>query len=121
MGAFQGEWHIDLHISPTTKSFCPISLAMIFIYYKDFKTPNINQFGALDGQIQHMAAQKVGFTPRLLRQMAVIYTFHAHLHWNLHISAELETCKLLPSALGAFKMYTHFGPQITPSAKLMLI
>jgi len=33
----------------------------------DFKTPNITQFGALAGQIQHMAAQKVGFTPRLLR------------------------------------------------------
>ena len=26
---------------------------MVFIYYKDFKTPNITQFGALAGQIQH--------------------------------------------------------------------
>jgi hypothetical protein len=40
---------------------------MIFIYYKDFKTPSITQFGVLAGQIQHMAAQKIGFTPRLLR------------------------------------------------------
>jgi hypothetical protein len=66
MGAFQGEWHINLHISPTT-SFCPISLAMIFSYCRDFKTPNITQFGALAGPIQHVAAQKVGFTTRPIR------------------------------------------------------
>jgi hypothetical protein len=29
---------------------------MIFICYKDFKTPNITQFGALACQIKHMAA-----------------------------------------------------------------
>jgi hypothetical protein len=40
---------------------------MIFIYSKDSKTPKITQFDALAGQIQHMAAQKVGFTPRLIR------------------------------------------------------
>jgi hypothetical protein len=62
MGAFQGIWHINLHISPTTLSFCPISLAVIFI-----KTLKITGFGALAGQIQHMAAQKVKFTPRLIR------------------------------------------------------
>ena len=74
-----GEWHINLHISPTTYLFCSIFLAMIliFIYYKDLKTPNITQFGALAGQIQHMAAQKVGFTPRLLRQVAVTCVFQA--------------------------------------------
>jgi hypothetical protein len=37
---------------------------MIFIYFKDSKTPKITRFGALAGQIQRMAAQKVGFTPR---------------------------------------------------------
>jgi len=46
MGAFQGEWHINLHISPTTRSFCPIFLAMIFNYYMDFKTPK-SQFNAI--------------------------------------------------------------------------
>jgi hypothetical protein len=51
MGAFQGKWHNNLHISPTTCSFCSIAFAMIFIYYKDFKTPNITQFGALAGRI----------------------------------------------------------------------
>ena len=30
---------------------------MIFIYYKDVKTLKITQFGALAGQIQHMAAE----------------------------------------------------------------
>ena len=35
---------------------------MIFIHYKDFKTLIITGFSALAGQIQHMAAQKVGFT-----------------------------------------------------------
>jgi hypothetical protein len=63
MGAFQGERHIYLQISPTYQSFCPISLAIIFIYYKNSKTPTITHFGALAGQIQHIvAAQKVGFT-----------------------------------------------------------
>jgi hypothetical protein len=35
---------------------------MIFIYFKIPKHQKITQFGALAGQIQHMAAQKVGFT-----------------------------------------------------------
>ena len=82
---------------------------MIFIYYKDFKTPNITQFGALAGQIQHMAAQKVGFTPRLLRQVALAGKFQAQLHWNLYIRAELETYQLGPPALGACKNRTIFG------------
>jgi hypothetical protein len=75
MGAFQGEWHIDLHISSTTSSFCPISLAMIFVYYKDFNVLQITVFGALAGQIQHMAARKVGFTLRLLRQVTLTFPF----------------------------------------------
>ena len=62
-------------ISRQPLSFCPISLAMIFIYYKDFKTPKITQFGALAGQIQHMAAQKVRFTPRPIRHGSLICTF----------------------------------------------
>jgi hypothetical protein len=32
------------------------------IFIKGLKTPNITQFVALAGQIQHMAAQKVVFT-----------------------------------------------------------
>jgi hypothetical protein len=83
MGAFQWQWHINLHILPTTSSFCPISLARIFIYYQDFKTPNITQFGALAGQIQHMAAQKVGFTPRLIR--------YGPPNWHVSSSASLES------------------------------
>ena len=63
---------------------------MVFIYFKDFKTLKVAQFGALAGQIQHMAAQKVRFTPQLLRQVA----------------------------LGACKKYTHFGPQSPPSETL---
>ena len=70
---------------------------MIFIYFKIPKHQKITQFGALAGQIQHMAAQKVGFTPRL------------------HSRAELETCKLWPPALGACKKHAHFWPHITPS------
>jgi len=57
---------------PTTYSFCPIF--HIFVYYLN---PKITQCGALAGQIQHMAAQNVGFTPRLLRQMALTGTFQA--------------------------------------------
>jgi hypothetical protein len=79
-GCFPGEWHINLHISPTTCSFCSIDFAITFIYHKDFKTLKITGFGALDGQIKHMAAQKVGITPRLLRQVAVTGRFQAQLH-----------------------------------------
>ena len=50
---------------------------MIFIYYKDFKILIIAQFGALAGQIQHMAAQKVRFTPRPIRYEPL----------NLHVSS----------------------------------
>jgi len=67
MGALRGEWRINLPISPTTWCFCSIVFAMMLIYYKDPKTPKITQFGALAGQIQHVASQKVGFTPRPIR------------------------------------------------------
>jgi hypothetical protein len=67
---------------------------MILIYYKDSETLKTTGFGALAGQIQHMAAQNVGFTPWLLMQVAITCRFQAQLHWNLHIGAELETCKL---------------------------
>jgi hypothetical protein len=53
---------------------------MVFIYFKDFKTLKVAQFGALAGQIQHMAAQKVRFTPQLLRQVALTGRFQAQLH-----------------------------------------
>jgi hypothetical protein len=50
---------------------------MVRICYKDLKTLKITGFGALAGQIQHMAAQKVGFTPRLLRHVAITGMFQA--------------------------------------------
>jgi len=62
---------------------------MIFIYSKDSKTLKITVFGSLAGQIQHMAAQNVGFTPRLLRQVALAGKFQAQLHWN-HYTSELS-------------------------------
>ena len=40
---------------------------------------------------------------------------------SLHSRAGLETCKLWPPALGACKKYTHFWPQITPSARFPCI
>jgi hypothetical protein len=83
MGAFQGEWHISLHISPTTWFVCPISLAMIFIYYEDFKTSKITGLGALAGQVQHMAAQKVGFTPQSIR--------YGPPNWHVSSSAAFES------------------------------
>ena len=62
---------MNLHILPILCCFIPNYFAMILIYYKDFKTPNITQFGTLAGQIRHIAAQKLGFT---LHQ--------AQLHWK---------------------------------------
>jgi len=58
-----------------------------------------------------MAAQKAGFTPRLLRQVALTGRFQAQLHWNLHIRAELETYQV---ALGACKKRTIFGYSVPP-------
>jgi len=51
---------INLHTLPTTWS--SIVFAMLFIHLKKF-----TQFGALAGQAQHMASQKVGFTPQPIR------------------------------------------------------
>jgi hypothetical protein len=77
MGAFHGKWHINLHISPTTCSFCSVVFAMILIHFKDFKPLKFTEFGALAGQIQ---PAKVGITPWLLRQVAITCRFQAQLH-----------------------------------------
>jgi len=91
LNGHNGEWHINLQILPTTWSFCPISFAMILIY-KDFKTLKITGFGALAGQIQHMAAQKVGFMLRPIRyyrppnlrasSSAALKSYIAELSWK---------------------------------------
>jgi hypothetical protein len=60
MRAFQKEWHNNLHILPMTCCYCPNYFTLVLIYYKDFKTPNITQFGAMGGHIWHMAQK--GFT-----------------------------------------------------------
>jgi hypothetical protein len=57
---------------------------MIFIDYKGSKTQKVTmRFGALAGQIQHMAAQKVGFTPRPIR--------YGPPNWQVSSSAALES------------------------------
>jgi len=56
---------------------------MILNYQKDFKTLKITQFGALASQIQHMTAQKVGFTPRPIR--------YGSRDWQVSSSAALES------------------------------
>ena len=108
MGAFQGEWHIDLHVSPTTCPYCPISLATVLIYYKDFKTLKITGFGVLAGQIQHMAAQKVGFTPRLI--------WHVRRNWLglaplfLPFNAVLKPSQFRRTYPGSIQKKPDFGP-----------
>jgi hypothetical protein len=122
MGAFQGEWHIDLHISPTTGSFCPISLAMIFIYSKDSNTKNHSVwcFGWSDTAYGcskcsvHAAAAEAGGPDWPVLSSAALKSLKS----GLHIRAELETCQLRPPALGSCKKHTHFGPQCPPSAKI---
>ena len=47
------------------------------------KHKKITQFGALAGQIHHMAAQKVGFTPRPIR--------YGPPNWHVSGSAALES------------------------------
>jgi len=72
---------------------------MVFIYYKDFKTQKIIVFGALAGQIQHMAAQKVGFTPRPITYGPPNFPVSSlaaleSLKSGPHIRAELESCQI---------------------------
>jgi hypothetical protein len=43
--------------------------------FQEFQNTKTTGFGALAGQIQHMAAQKVRFMPRLLRQVALTCRF----------------------------------------------
>eukprot|EP00983_Pelagomonas_calceolata_P055625 1144235-Pelagomonas_calceolata.AAC.1 len=43
-------------ISPTTGSYHSISFAMIFIWYKYFKSP-ISRFGAVGGQIWSLVVE----------------------------------------------------------------
>jgi len=68
-----------------------------------------------------MAAQKVRFTPRLLRRVAVICTFQAQLHWN-HTSTyqswnwNVQITTTCPRSMQ--NVYTHFGPQTTPSGQI---
>jgi len=63
----------------------------------DSKALKFTRFGALAGHIQHMAAQKVGFTPRLIRygppnlQVSNLTALKS----ALQIRAELNTCKLV--------------------------
>jgi len=64
-----------------------------------------------------MAAQKVRFTPRPIR-----YGSHnlqvsslTALESELHIRAELETCKLWEPYPRSMQKPYHFWPQITPS------
>jgi len=97
------------------KTFCPFSLALIFIYYKDFKTPKITGFGVLAGQIRHMAAQNVGFTPRPVKYGSPY--LQVSIPAALHFNAELETCKLGEPYPRSMPKPYQFWPQITPSAK----
>ena len=54
--------YIPNHFTVSLQFFCNDHY-----HYKDSKTPNITQFGALAGQIKHATAQKVGFTPQPIR------------------------------------------------------
>jgi len=120
MGAFQGEWHINLHISPTTSSFCPISLAMILIYSKKFQnTKNYSvwcagwsdtAYGCSKSRIHATAVEAGGSKFPVLSSAAL----------NLHSRAELETCKLGGSYPRSMPKPSHFCPQITPSDILVL-
>jgi len=92
---------------------------MIFTYYKDPKTPKITQFGALAGQKQHMAAQKVGFTAQPIRNGPPNWLVSSSgALKKMHIRAELEKFQLGACTLEACQKHFHFEPQTTPSGKL---
>jgi len=82
---------------------------MIFIYYKDFKTLKITQFNALAGQIQHMAAQKVWFTPRPIRYGS--HSLHVSSSAALKYISELsfKRANYGSHTLGACQNLTIFG------------
>jgi len=83
---------------------------MIFI----LRTSKITGSGALAGPIQHVAAQKVRFTPRPNNYGSHILQVASSA--ALHIRAELETRKSWEPYPRSMPKPDHFGPQITPSA-----
>ena len=119
MGAFQGEWHINLHISPTTCSCCFIVFAMILIYHEDPKTRKNHSvwcaglsetaYGCSKSRV-HAAAAEAGGQNLQVSSSAALE--------SLHIRAELETCQLGGPYPRSMQKVTHFGPQIPPSVIL---
>jgi len=67
--------------------------------------------------MQHMAAQKVGFTLQLIR--------HGSHKWHILSSAAAEEPRVNGTnygtrTLGACKTRTRYGPQITPSGTIYM-
>ena len=84
--------------------FAPYFLHDIYLL-QGFQNTKKHSVWCAGWTIQHMAAQKVRFTSRLLRQVALAGTFQAQLHL-LHIRAELETY--------------HFWPQCPPPLNFLV-
>ena len=61
-----GKQHVLVYI-PNHFTVSLHFFVIIYINYKDSKTPKITKFEALAGQIKHSTAQKVGFMPQLIR------------------------------------------------------
>ena len=70
----------------------PLSLFAPNLNIRILNTKNTG-FGALAGQIQRMDTQKVGFTPRPIRYGSPNLHVSGSAALELHIRAELETCK----------------------------
>jgi len=77
---------------------------MILIYSKDFKILQITIFEcALAGQIQHMAAQKVGFTPRPISYGPPKWHVSSSAISESQVRAELEMCQLRGPYFGSMQ------------------
>ena len=115
----------------------PLALfAPLFLQWSLFITRTINTknrriwcagwsdtaYGCSKGRLGMMMMAYIGpgeIANSLLRGMGPLSgTFQAQLHWNRHIRAELETCKLWEPYPRSMPKPDRFWPQCPPSAKI---
>ena len=114
MGAFQGEWHIDLHISSTTCSFCSVFCNVLYLLKGLYNTRNHSvwcsgwsdtAYGFSKSRV-HAAADKA-WAPQLATMNLICYGYI----WEPNLTVANEGAH----TLGKFKKHPHSGSQIDPS------
>jgi len=86
---------------------------MIFIWYKDPKTPRTTQLGSLGDLVEYHDLWKEAFRDGLVSSSSALDMGYL---WMLILKQARDG----DNTLGTFQKHTHFGSQITPSATILL-